>query len=59
MKKTISKEEYMERRKSESRSEIRLSLGLGPISFDRVLKEIGIDVAHDKTIRIKRKQPQE
>ena len=55
MKKTITKEEYLERRKSESRSQIRLSLGIGPISFDRMLEELGIDLAEDKAIRINRK----
>ena len=55
MKKTITKEEYLERRKSESRSEIRLSLGIGPISFDRMLEELGIDVTDDKSLRINRK----
>ena len=55
MKKTITKEEYLERRKSESRSEIRLSLGIGPISFDRMLEELGIDVTDDKALRINRK----
>ena len=42
MKKSITKEEYLERRKSESRSQIRLSLGIGPISFDRMLEQSGI-----------------
>jgi hypothetical protein len=55
MKKSITKEEYIQRRKNESRSQIRLSLGLGPISFDRMLDQIGINVAEDKAIRIKRK----
>ena len=55
MKKTITKEEYLERRKSESRSQIRLSLGIGPISFDRMLEELGIDVTDDKSLRINRK----
>ena len=55
MKKTITKEEYLERRKSESRSQIRLSLGIGPISFDRMLEELGIDVTDDKALRINRK----
>ena len=55
MKKSIIKEEYIQRRKNESRSQIRLSLGLGPISFDRMLVQIGIEVAEDRTIRIERK----
>lgn len=55
MKKSITKEEYLERRKSESRSQIRLSLGIGPISFDRMLEELGIDVTDDKSLRINRK----
>lgn len=55
MKKTITKEEYAKRRKTESRTQIRLSLGLGPISFDRMLLQIGINVEEDKTIRIDRK----
>ena len=54
MKKSITKEEYIQRRKNESRPQIRLSLGLGPISFDRMLEQIGIDVSADKAIRIKR-----
>lgn len=55
MKKTITKEEYLERRKSESRSQIRLSLGIGPISFDRMLEQLGINVSDDKALRINRK----
>lgn len=55
IKKTITKEEYLERRKSESRTQIRLSLGLGPISFDRMLEEWGIDLQEDKSQRIDRK----
>ena len=55
MKKTITKEEYIERRKTETRTQIRLSLGLGPISFDRMLEQIGISIEEDKTIRIDRK----
>ena len=52
---SIFKDEYMERRKTESRSQIRLSLGIGPISFDRMLAEIGVNLAEDKAIRINRK----
>ncbi len=55
MKKSITKEEYLERRKSESRSQIRLSLGIGPISFDRMLEQLGINVSDDKALRINRK----
>ena len=55
MMKPITKEEYLARRKTESRSQIRLSLGIGPIRFDRMLEQIGIDVSADKAIRIKRK----
>ena len=55
MKKSITKEEYLERRKSESRSQIRLSLGIGPISFDRMLEQLGINVTDDKALRINRK----
>lgn len=55
MKKNITKEEYIERRKTESRTQIRISLGLGPIRFDRMLEQIGINVEEDKTIRIGRK----
>ena len=55
MKKTITKEEYLARRKSESRSQIRLSLGIGSIRFDRMLEQIGINVSADKAIRINRK----
>ena len=55
-KKAITKEEYLERRKSESRTQIRLSIGLGPISFDRLLEEIGVDLQDDKSQRIDRKK---
>ena len=55
-KKTITKEEYLERRKTESRTQIRLSLGLGPISFDRMLEELGINSQEDKSQRIDRKR---
>lgn len=55
MKKTITKEEYLARRKTESRSEIRLSLGIGPISLDRMLEQLGINVTDDKALRINRK----
>ena len=55
MKKSINKEEYLARRKTDSRSQIRLSLGIGPISFDRMLEQLGIDVSEDKAIRIHRK----
>ena len=55
IKKTITKEEYLERRKTESRSQIRLSLGIGPISFDRMLEQIGVNLAEDKALRINRK----
>lgn len=55
MKKTITKEEYIERRKTETRTQIRLSLGLGPIRFDRMLEQTGISIEEDKTIRIDRK----
>ena len=51
----ITKEEYLARRKTESRSQIRLSLGIGPIRFDQMLEQIGIDVSEDKAIRIHRK----
>lgn len=55
-KKTITKEEYLERRKTESRTQIRLSLGLGPISFDRMLEELGVNLQEDKSQRIDRKK---
>lgn len=56
VKKSITKEEYLERRQTESRTQIRLSLGLGPISFDRMLESIGIDLQNDKSQRIDRKK---
>ena len=54
--KTITKEEYLERRKTESRTQIRLSLGLGPISFDRMLEELGVNLQEDRSQRIDRKK---
>ena len=54
--KTITKEEYLERRKTESRTQIRLFLGLGPISFDRMLEELGVNLQEDKSLRIDRKK---
>ncbi len=54
-KKIITKDEYLERRKTQSRTQIRLSMGLGSISFDRMLEELGINLKEDKTQRIDRK----
>lgn len=52
---TISKEEYLKLRETMSRTDVRLQLKLGPIAFDRMLQEIGIDPKEDKTHRINRK----
>ena len=44
----LSKEEYLERRKSETKTQVRQSLGMGCKAFDELLVGIGVDLAADK-----------
>ena len=53
---SLTKENYLALRATKSRSEIRLALKIGPIRFDQMLEEIGVDLASDRAQRVNRKQ---
>ena len=50
----ITKEDYEKLRLTQSRTQIRTMMKIGPIRFDQMLSEIGVDVEADKAHRIKR-----
>ena len=52
----LTKEEYLALRATKSRSEVRLALKIGPIRFDQMLEEIGIDLENDRAQRVNRKK---
>lgn len=52
----ITKEEYLERRDSETKTQIRQSLGMGCKAFDTMLVEIGVDLEADKAKKASKKK---
>ena len=53
---SLTKEEYLALRVTKSRSEVRLALKIGPIRFDQMLEEMGVDLESDRAQRVNRKK---
>lgn len=53
---SLTKEEYLALRVTKSRSEVRLALKIGPIRFDQMLEEMGVDLESDRAHRVNRKK---